>query len=338
METVKHFPCAAWNYGKEEIEAARLNNQILNCDIELTRHCNLKCKFCYSASGKPLDNELSSKEIKRIISDAKDLGVKTITLTGGEPLLHPNFFEIVDFARSKDIIVQIFSNGTLINSDAAKKLFSYHVFPCVSIESIQAEVHDNMVGVKGTYEKMFQGIKNLIDVGYTKKIPLTINAVITKINYPYLEELWKWADGSGIEPFLLRLIPTGRSLENNGLEVSSVDVKKLVERIAVEKGYSPTVPYFGDGGCRKQYMSCYISSQGFVQPCSGININCGNIRHKSLAEIISNSPILKIMRNIDDEIIGKCSTCNEKSKCYGCRAIAYAVTGDVVESDPLCWH
>jgi len=85
-------------------------------------------------------------------------------------------------------------------------------------------------------------------------------------------------------------------------------------------------------------MSCYVSSQGFVQTCSGIDIKCGNVKTNTLTSIIRKSSIIKMMRNIDDELIGKCSTCNEKSKCYGCRAIAYAITGNVAESDPMCWH
>jgi len=189
MKSVKHFPCAAWNYGKDQIERVRKNHQLLNCDIELTRHCNLKCKFCYSSSGKPLDNELSLEQIKQVITDAKELGAKTITLTGGEPLMHPYFFEIVEFIRSKDMIVQMFSNGTFISPDFAKRLFVNNVYPCISLESTNSDIHDNLAGVPGAYNKTTQGIKNLIEVGYTKEIPLTINAVITKFNYPNLQEL-----------------------------------------------------------------------------------------------------------------------------------------------------
>lgn len=338
MKTVRHFPCAAWNYDAKEIEEARQNRKLLNCDIELTRKCNLKCMFCYSASGTGLCNELTLSQILQIIDEANNLGVKTITLTGGEPTIHPHFLEIVEYIRSRNIIVQIFTNGTMITNELATKFMENHIFPCVSIESIRPEIHDELVGVSGTYKKMFNGISNLINAGYTKELPLTINAVITKINYPYLEELWSWAETNGIEPFLLRLIPTGRSIENDGLEVSPEDVKKLIETIAVKKGYSPTVPYFGDGGCRKHYMSCYVNTQGFVQPCSGLNIKCGNVTQKSLSDIIHDSPIIKIMRNIDNELVGKCSECEERSKCYGCRAIAYAMTGDLAESDPLCWH
>ena len=338
MKAIKHFPCAAWNYSAEEIRDARLNHKLLNCDIELTRKCNLRCLFCYSASGTGLNDELTLAQIRKIIDEAKELGVKTVTLTGGEPTIHPHFWEIVEHIRSKNLIVQIFTNGTMITPDVATKFRVNGVFPCVSIESVRPEIHDKLVGVAGTYKKMLDGIVNLINVGYTKEIPLTINAVITKINYPYLEELWDWACTSAIEPFLLRLIPTGRSIENSGLEVSPKNVKKLIETMAIKKGYSPTVPYFGDGGCRKHYMSCYVNSQGFVQPCSGLNIKCGNVTQKSLSDIIRHSPIIKTMRNIDSELVGKCSECNEKSKCYGCRAIAYAITGDLAESDPLCWH
>ena len=333
MKNSGHFPCG--NYDKESMEAARKNNGILNVDIELTRHCNINCKYCYSASGKALDDELTLDEIKRVISDAKGMGARTVTLNGGEPAIHPNFIEIVEFIISKDMLTQLFTNAIPITKKTAQILVQNKVYPCVSIESLNPAVHDYLTEVPGSLEKTLQGIENLIEAGYTKEMPLTINAVMMKANYDDLEDLWNWAEQKNIQPTILRLIPTGRGHVDMG--VSPEQVKSLVEKIAVGRNYDPSIPYLADSGCRKHFMSCFVNAKGFVQLCSCIHATLGNIRFKSLPDIIRESSIFRDMRNIDNELIGKCATCKHKSRCYGCRAIAYAMTGNMFESDPMCW-
>ena len=338
MNEFKHYPGSAWVYSKSDIETAKAKNELLNCDIEITRKCNLKCKFCYSSSGTPLADELKYSEIIQVIDSAKNLGAKTITLTGGEPLLYPDFFDLVEYINNYSMSVLFFSNGTLITKDVAKKLISAGTFPCISLESTISDIHDDLVGVKGSHKKTIEGIYNLIDAGYTTNMPLTINAVVTSINLKYLNELWLWALNKNIEPFLLRLIPTGRSKNQNELQITPGQMRELIEKISKIKGFQPNIPFFGDSGCVKHHISCYVNSEGYVQPCSGLSVFCGNVRVNSLESIIKNSPILKAMRNINQNIHGKCKECEHHEKCYGCRGITYALTGDIAGSDPLCWH
>ena len=333
MKNSGHFPCG--NYDKEHMEEAKKNNGILNVDIELTRHCNINCKYCYSASGNKLDDELTLEEIKQVITDAKELGARTVTLNGGEPTIHPHFKEIVEYISSKGMLTQLFTNAIAITKESAQILVENKVYPCVSIESLNPSVHDYLTEVPGSLEKTLQGIKNLIEAGYTKEMPLTINAVMMKANYNDLEELWEWAEQNGIQPTILRLIPTGRGHVDMG--VSTEQIKSLVEKIAIGRSYDPSIPYLADNGCRKHFMSCFVNAKGFVQLCSCIHATLGNIRFKSLPTILRESSIFRDMRNLDNEMIGKCSTCNHKARCYGCRAIAYAMTGNMFESDPLCF-
>ncbi len=335
---LKHFPGSVWNYTKSEIEEARSENRLLNCDIEVSRKCNLHCKFCYSDSGKQLNNEMTLAELKELIDDVKNLGAKTVTLTGGEPLMYPGFFELVEHITGLGMKALFFTNATFITPAIAKQLIDNETYPCVSLEAADPTIHDNLVGTKGAFEKTIEGINNLVSVGYTGKLPLTINAVVTKLNIDNLPALWEYAVKRNIDPFFLRLISKGRTRHHNELYVSSDEIKKLVEDIASLKNYEPSVPFLGEEGCVKHYISCHIDSQGFVQPCSGVDIHCGNIRYKNLPSIINDSPIFKIMRNIDSNIQGKCKDCVHHDKCYGCRGVTYALTGDLVGSDPLCWN
>jgi len=334
---LKNLPGAAWSFSKEQVEEAKNNKGILNCDIEISKHCNLKCVFCYSESGPTLRDELSIKEIFATILSAKALGAKTITLTGGEPLLRPEFFDIAQFVNKNDMRCLFFTNGTLITPATAKRLFKLEALPCVSLESINTRTHDKMVGMHGAHEKTCAGIKNLIEVGYSRSLPLTVNAVVSLMNYDELPDLWEWAKVNNIEPFLLRLIPSGRGNQISDLQVSPEMMKRLVEKISEIEGFQPNIPFFGDSGCKKHGISCYVDANGYVKPCSGLDITCGNIRHKELGDILRNSPIYSLMNNIENNIQGACKECDHHDVCYGCRAITYSLTGDLVGPDPLCW-
>jgi radical SAM protein with 4Fe4S-binding SPASM domain len=81
-----------------------------------------------------------------------------------------------------------------------------------------------------------------------------------------------------------------------------------------------------------------VTASGFVQPCTGVDVKVGNIRHDTLANILAGSPVLNCMRDLRVQIKGACRECDLAGSCYGCRGLAYHVTGDFLASDPLCWR
>lgn len=337
---LKHFPGSAWVYTKQEIEEARKNGQLLNCDIEVSKKCNLRCTFCYSESGTQLKDEMSVQEIKEIIRGVAEIGGKTITLTGGEPTIYPHFFELAEYINELGMKTLCFTNGTCITPKFAKQMYELKIHPCVSLESINPDIHDEMVGCEGAFQRTIIGIDNLIAAGYTDTIPLTTNSVITSKNYAYLHELWDYVKGRNIDPFFLRLIAAGRSREHNELYVATEEIEQLAVKISNLKNYdlSTCLPSMSQEGCIKHFFSCFITTQGYVQPCTGVNVFCGNVRQKNISTIIKESPIIRLMRNIDDHIQGECKECTYHGKCYGCRGVTYAQTGDLFGTDPLCWH
>src|SRR3989344_8123837 len=92
------------------------------CVFHITNKCNLRCKHCYADAGDKLKNELSLEEIKKTIDDLHDLGTQYIILSGGEPLIHKNFFDILGHCNEKKMHSMITSNGTLLDDKTAKKL------------------------------------------------------------------------------------------------------------------------------------------------------------------------------------------------------------------------
>jgi len=90
--------------------------------------------------------------------------------------------------------------------------------------------------------------------------------------------------------------------------------------------------------CKRHLYSCLVNSQGYVQPCPGVDIQIGNIREDSLKSIMDNSKVIKDLRNIYNQIEGECRACQHRYECYGCRGNAYQITGNYLASDPLCWN
>jgi len=328
----------------EEIEEARQNNRLLTAGLELTMKCNLNCIYCYAGAGEKLEDELNLPEILDVIDQAYDLGAHRIGIIGGgEPLEHEHFFEVVDYIHQKGILISLFTNATKITPQIAKRLFNHRVSIVMKMNSMMPEVQDKLAGAKGTYERIRQGLSSLEVAGYPdEKHRLVIESVICKQNLEELPTIWQWARERGFIPFFERLTLQGRAKEQD-LEVSSEHLKQLFENLLeideVRFGYTWRVqPPWTARMCDRHYYNCLITAQGNVQPCTGVNIVIGNIRHQSLEKILKTSPVIRALRYIDENIKGACRECDFRPRCYGCRGQAYQVTGDFLTADPCCWR
>ncbi|MCK5231298.1 MAG: radical SAM protein, partial [Desulfobulbaceae bacterium] len=136
----------------EEIAEARDGNGLLSLELELSHVCNLRCIYCYASAGIPLENELSLDEIKDIIDQAAHLGTrKIIILGGGEPLLYPHLFEVIDYILAKGIKADIFTNGQLMTTETARGLYERNVSVALKTNSRNREVQDYLAGQQGAF-------------------------------------------------------------------------------------------------------------------------------------------------------------------------------------------
>ncbi len=328
-------------FTEDEIKAAREQGGLLSLDLELTKRCNLKCIYCYADGGRPSPDELSLDEIYGVLDGAVALGAKKVTFTGGEPLTHRHFFDIAEYVREAGLQVLLYTNGTLVDSKVAEKLAKIGVFPCVKLDAVQADIQDALAGVNGAFEGIMKGIDCLLEAGYGTEYQMNINTVICRANIENLPRVWEWARRNNIQPSFLRLGPKGRA-KDSGLAVKPSELKELFEGLSridrdFGENWEPTTPFCGRG-CNKQYISCYVSSNGVVQPCTGVDIPAGNIREDSLENILASSEVFKIARNMERYIKGACSMCEHLHKCYGCRGLAFYMNGDFTGADPLCWN
>lgn len=176
-------------------ETALKSDIPLDGAIALTSHCNLSCRHCYIRDNSVKD-ELTCKEICRLIDEITDAGCLYLLLTGGEPLLREDFNDIYTYARKKGLIITLFTNGTLMNEDTALLLKKYMPFSVeITLYGATRETYESFTGVKGSYDSCINGIKLLLK----HKIPLTLKTMVTTINKHELNDMRKFAGSLGLK-------------------------------------------------------------------------------------------------------------------------------------------
>ncbi len=174
---------------------AERNNIPLDGAIALTSHCNLNCRHCYIRDNSVKD-ELTLKEIHRIIDEITDAGCLYLLMTGGEPLLRDDFGDIYTYARKKGLIISLFTNGTLVNEETALLLKKFKPFSVeITLYGATPETYESFTGVRGSYDLCINGIKRLLE----HKIPLSLKTMVTTINKHEVAEMKDFTESLGLE-------------------------------------------------------------------------------------------------------------------------------------------
>ncbi|MEM2105491.1 MAG: radical SAM protein [Candidatus Bathyarchaeia archaeon] len=309
--------------------------------LHMTRACNLRCRHCYIEAGSPLESELTTEELLKLVEDFAQLGGERLLITGGEPLLRrESLYEIFRKARELDI-KHIFmeTNGTLISNRDIDAFKRYNVEIGVSLDGAAKETNDYIRG-EGCYEKTTNAIKGLVHAGIKTKLGVTL----MKPNIKEAEKIVLLAKDLGVSAISIKaLIEMGRALGNKDLLLSPREVYStilMMWRKARELGIATE---FEDqlrsleGLSRKDACGAgrgllSISSDGYVYPCNmflGIHkFNAGNIREHSLKDIWRNSKVLKTLRRISVLDIEGCRDCEMKFICEVCLASVYREHGN----------
>ena len=164
--------------------------------IDLSKACNLKCGYCFSDAGRADENELSLKERIGIIGDAYDMGAQSLNIAGaGEPLVDKDFEPLIAHANQLGLVSVVYTNGLRIDESMADFMYSHGVTPVVKLESLDAGIHDELTGIRGSHEKVIQAIEHLLDAGFEPKDSVTrlgVAALYTAKNLSGLPALAEW--------------------------------------------------------------------------------------------------------------------------------------------------
>jgi sulfatase maturation enzyme AslB (radical SAM superfamily) len=145
--------------------------------VELTARCNLRCFFCYREAGPEVrEPRLETRELLRILSDLRDRGLTTVELTGGEPLLHPDFPEILDFCGENFATIVLLTNGTVMTDALLDALVSQRekLFVNVSLDNHDPEEHDRRRGRRGSFQKTTRTIRTLARHGIWVRVAMAV--------------------------------------------------------------------------------------------------------------------------------------------------------------------
>ncbi len=321
-------------------------NQIIrDLRFQVTRECNFTCPWCFSDAAKPLEDELTLAEVSRVVDQFIACGLKTMTLTGGEPLLRKDFsLGLLKCLREKKIYAKLFTNGSLLDDKTIRAL-----------AGIANEVQISLYA-----EDYWPKIRSLAGGLKKKGIRVVLRATLTSKNYSQVKKIVSFAEDCGADALRARpFVAKGRGSRHKDYLMSALEYKKSIGYLAGQrrnKDYpiqllTPSFYFLYDKKVNPDLFSAYgfrgytlckcieytgtILPDGGVRACGYFPQDLGNIRKENFAEIWSRQGRKKEL--IVDSLDKECSGCVYITLCGGgCRANAYLNSGSLTAADPNC--
>lgn len=338
-----------------------------HAQIEITSCCNMHCKHCRAANKK--NRSITMTQVAKIL-DFIELNKENdfrITVSGGEPFIHPQFVKIIKQIKERGIEdVIITSNASLITKAKLEQLNELKMKNlCIqlSLDSIVPEKHDSFRGYKGAYQSVIKAIELIKSY---EDIKTSIRMTVTHDTFEEVSDMIDFAYKMNVERIGIgAVIPVGAG-ESGSLTLNSQEKRAFLETMAKKKREyanrldvttedplkfvienSPWEYCEGDcdidegffGGCTAGVTGFNVNAEGIVTPCAVLfepilNINDYN-NVKEMTKAYENSQIIKSL--ITRKYSGKCGECKFNRICGGCRAIAKGLTGDFMGTDKTCW-
>jgi radical SAM protein with 4Fe4S-binding SPASM domain len=350
------------NITRSKFNNATKNPRPFTAGFFITKACNLRCKLCGVGAGEPLDYELPTEEVFKVVDNMAEAGLSHISFSGGEPTVRKDFFEVINYASKRIRSIGVVTNGLVVDREYARKLVLAGAGSVmVSLDGAKAETHDFNRG-EGSYEKAIQAIKNCQSAGVgTVRTSFTIS----RTNYHELQDIIKLTLDLGIALQVQEFAARGRGAGREDLVLTRRmrrDMQRLLYRCQVTHGLNKfgfencyivsedmeTQKICTDSslssdisdfcvGCLAGIYSFFLNSDGTMKLCGGYAEGIlGDLKEQKLSDIWRNSEILHHIRNRDD-LKGRCGSCTYRYICGGCRINAYLINRSVKEEDPACW-
>jgi radical SAM protein len=333
---------------------------------EVTRACAYACAHCRAEAEPKRDpRELDTGEAKALVDDLAGFETRPIlVLTGGDPLMRRDIFEIAAHATERGLRVALTPTATALATrarmDKAREAGVRRV--AFSIDAPEAAMHDRFRGFSGSFERTLAGVDAAAQAG----LPLQVNTTVCTLNARAVERMVPLLERLGVVQWsVFFLVPTGRGRRLAML--SAEGHERMIERL---DRLSPELPFdlkitaapqhrrivakrtgggavagagyrFADGlrrpakGVNDGRGFMFVSRLGEVMPSGFLPLSAGNVREDSAVRIYRDSPLFRELRD-PSALRGKCGRCEFREVCGGSRARAYAVSGDPLAEDPSC--
>src|SRR6056297_3013088 len=305
---------------------------------ESTQRCNLSCVHCRCSSELTSSaGDFNTQEAFKLIDDICEVSTPVMVLSGGEPLMREDIFEIARYGTSKGLRMCMATNGTLITDAVCAEMKSADIkMVSLSLDGSTAEIHDNFRSSPGAYAGVMRGAETLKRNG----IPFLVNSSFTKRNQQDIAATFRVAKELGATAwYMFMIVPTGRGEEIMSELISPEDYEEILtwhyeqEKNEEDILMRPT--------CAPHYYRivaqsiCLIDCFGNLKPCSYFHSSVGNVKQIPFKELWFNSKVFNDLRD-NSKYTGKCGECEYVNVCGGCRARADAVHGDYMAEEPFC--
>jgi len=354
---------------------------------ETTTACNLECAHCrrLEVSATLSKDDLTTDQARRMISDIAAFAKPILVLSGGEPLMRDDIFDLARHARAERLAVALATNGVRVDARTATRIAESGIRRVsISFDGADAQTHDAFRRQEGAFEAALEGLRRLRAVGVSTQI----NTTVTRHNVEQLGAIYQMALREGVDALhLFLLVPVGCGLQiadeqmltaeryeqalnwlydisREGRIQTKATCAPHYFRIARQRraaearqagalsdDRSAAVPAHAEPawppghpalhaetkGCLAGTGVCFISHKGEVFPCGYLPVSAGNVMEQPFARIWTHSDVFARLRD-PDALEGKCGVCEYRFVCEGCRARAFAATGNYLAEEPFCSH
>lgn len=305
----------------------------LDVSIELTHHCNFRCKHCYIPDFLAPDL-LTTERLLELLDELADMGTMYLTLTGGELFLRKDWLTIARRARRLGFALRLFSNGALIDDEVADAIVPLHSAVEISLYAMDAEVFDELTQRPGSFERTIRGIEHL----RRRDVPVMLKTPMTPSNADQVRAVGAYAESIGAE-----FRPAATIVAKKDGDVSTLDQRidlDTLRRHLHETFSGPTTgchvgpmtpddPRYDGPMCAAASRYCNITSSGDVMACNILPGSGGNVRETPFRDIWHQSPWLNEVRGIRRKDLHTCKDCHRLSYCGRCHAMALVEDGDL---------
>jgi len=316
---------------------------LTSLQIELTSRCNERCVHCY------IPHENKSSDINpdffyRVLDECRDMGLLSLTLSGGEPMLHVQFPQFLRRAKEYDFSINILSNLTLLNDEIITEMKATRLSSVqVSLYSMKPEIHDSITGLPGSFTKTKSAIERLI----ANDIPLQISCPTMKQNKNCYVDVLNWAHEHKVRAITdyIMMARYDHSIGNLDSRLSLDETAQVIndtisndldyqeEMLGIDINAAEERDISNDTVCGVCISTLCMVANGNIYPCAGWqDYVCGNLKEQSLREIWERSPKVKYLRSLRKKDFPQCLICQDKAFCAMCMV---RNANENPEGDPL---
>jgi len=333
---------------------------------EVTGRCNLSCVHCRArADTDSSAGDFTTAQARALIDDIASFCSPVLVLSGGEPLMRPDLFELARYGTDKGFRMALATNGSLVTDEVCARLKESGVrIVSLSLDGATAAVHDDFRRQQGAFAGTLKAAEAFRRAG----IEFIVNSSFTKRNQADIPAVYRLAKSLGARAwYLFMVVPAGRGQDILDELISREDYEGILDwhyrmekdetemlvrptcaphyyRVVAQKNKEEGAPLprrslsFSTGGakgCVCAQSIAFIDHRGSVQPCSYFPVSAGNVKEKSFKDIWNDSELFRSLRDFT-KYKGRCGSCEYLKVCGGCRARAEILSGDYLAEEPLC--